>query len=301
MQALSYAYNTQANCLTGTTQSSLVLSRHPPSPTTFDRPPALPTDTSNATVLVVLQSKLLHLIDLMRQKTDKMLTAVQRRYKDYHDRSVWATCLFKPGYLVYIDRQPLPVTVADGLVTDLCSILLLPKLGPRCILSSTTESVTINEEGTPSTISSDRASLAPQSEIDESATGAGASASHQSEYREGLPGDFSATDLPTGTRDAQRRAAKGISRTTNDVKHDEIWENTKCSKRKRNDDREYTIDHIVCHAGGGANTPYDIRWYGYSAANDTIKLSANIPTNFIERYWRKKKGQTKRVKRQTGH
>lgn len=91
-------------------------------------------------------------------------------------------------------------------------------LGTHHIISYTTESMVIDGEGLPNTISSGQALHALQSEIDASATRE--SVSHQSEYTEGLSGEDSATDLPIGTRSA-RRTAEGITQTTSEVHYDD--------------------------------------------------------------------------------
>lgn len=60
-------------------------------------------------------------------------------------------------------------------------------MGPYHIVSSTAETMRIDESGMPNTVPSDRASLALQPDIDTSATSA--NDSHQYEYPEGLLGE----------------------------------------------------------------------------------------------------------------
>lgn len=145
----------QLNCSTGTTLFGLVLSKHRPVPTTVDPLSSLQADGNNATASAVLQQKPLPCIAVMRQKTDKRLTAGQRRYMDYHGRHERATATSRPGQWVYVKSPPLAVTATDRLATVLYSKLLLRKLSRYWILSSTTESGTIDEEGIPDTKSSD--------------------------------------------------------------------------------------------------------------------------------------------------
>lgn len=180
---------------------------------------------------------------------------------------------------------PLAVTAADRLASDSNSKSLSRKPGPYYILSSTTEPVTIDEDDMPNTLSLDQALLAVQSEIHASATGA--SASHYSEYPEGLLGEYSAADWPISPIDAQQLTTKGISRATSEVYHDTICENGKCSKGNMNDNRKYTVDQIVLHVDKGAYTQSVRRWYGNTATYDTIEPSENIPTHFINLYWKK--------------
>lgn len=91
VQQLTYTYHTQINCSTWTTPFSLVLPRHRPAPDTFKRPSALLPDAKNATAPSVLQSKLLHLIAMMRERTDQKPTTVHCSYKDQHDHYVCPT------------------------------------------------------------------------------------------------------------------------------------------------------------------------------------------------------------------
>lgn len=81
----------------------------------------------------------------------------------------WATGL--------VDRPPLAISAADRLAIDWDSNLLWRKWGPYRILSSTIETLTVDEKGTQNKNSSDQASLPLQLEIDPSPTEV--SASHQ--------------------------------------------------------------------------------------------------------------------------
>lgn len=97
VQLLTHAYKTQVKHPTGTTVFSLVLPRNMFDPTTFDRPSALRIEANNVTAHAVLQSKLLHRIDVVRQREDQELTAAQRKNKDHHDRRVCAKTAFRPA------------------------------------------------------------------------------------------------------------------------------------------------------------------------------------------------------------
>lgn len=198
-QALPYAYNNQVNCSTLTDPFSSLLLRHPPGPTTFLRSSALPTDANNETAPAVLPSKLLHCIDAMGQKTNRKLAGAQHRYQENHDLRICVTDTFRPAQWVYIDCTPLAVTAAYLPLTYGYSKLLSGKLGPYRIISSTTETVTIHEEGLLNTISPYRPCLVLQSETGSSSNGAGAR--HQSECPVGLPGPHSTTAWPIDTSD----------------------------------------------------------------------------------------------------
>lgn len=133
---------------------------------------------------------------------------------DHHDCRVHTPTISRTRQWIYVDGSQLRVAAADRLATGSCSKLLLHKPGPYYRLSSTTESVTIDKEDIPNTISSYRASLAPQSEVDWSMREA--SASHQFEYLEGLLGEYP-PDLPIDTSDAQAWIGTGIILATNGV------------------------------------------------------------------------------------
>lgn len=86
------------------------------------------------------------------------------------------------------------------------------------------------------------------------------------------------------TSHSHKRTAKGITITTNEVKHGTIGDNVKCASEIMKYDREYIIDHAVHHVCKGANMPCVIRWYDYTAADGTIDLIANILLLLIPRY-----------------
>lgn len=47
---------------------------------------------------------------------------------------------------------------------------------------------------------------------------------------------------------------------------------------------EYAIDQVVGLRGTESWTEYKVRWYGYSAVNDTYRPSLELPINFVRRY-----------------
>lgn len=173
-------YNTKVYHSTGTTQFRLVLSGHPLRPTTFDRPSALPTGAKQTTAPHTLKVRLLHGIALMREKIDRKLIADQRRYKPHHEPHISSAGSFKPGQWVYVDHPPLPVTDADRLARTRIQNYYPKKAGSLLHPLTTTETVINDQERIPNAISSDRATLAPQSKTNKSATSS--NASHQSKY-----------------------------------------------------------------------------------------------------------------------
>lgn len=91
----------------------------------------------------------------MLEKTGKKQTAAHCRQNDYQDRGVRATAAFRSGQWVFLDLLPVAVTAADWRMTSSYLKLLMGYLGSYWILSSTTATVTIDEEEKPTTISSD--------------------------------------------------------------------------------------------------------------------------------------------------
>lgn len=85
VQPLTYRNNLQVCCSTRTAPFSLVLSRHLPGQTTFDRPSASPRDARTSITPASLRSRLLHRFLVLQQKSNKKRIVVWRRYKDYHD------------------------------------------------------------------------------------------------------------------------------------------------------------------------------------------------------------------------
>lgn len=60
------------------------------------------------------------------------------------------------------------------------------------------------------------------------------------------------------------------------------------------DDCEYRIDHIVRHAGKGANSLDGIRLYGYTAPDETTDPNAKMSLHVITEY--RRKAHAKRMK-----
>lgn len=102
----------------------------------------------------------------------------------------------------------------------------------------------------------------------------------------GLPGEYSAPDWPMDTDDAQRPTATEITGTTNKVKHNRNSKHSKCAKKSTKADFEYTIAHNACNVGKAKNTQCFIRRYGNTAADNTIDLGINTPSQLTTCYCR---------------
>lgn len=130
-------------------------------------------------------------------------------------------------------------------------------LGQYNFLPAKAGTVKINEEGIPSTISSDRASLAAQ---------------------------HSAADLPGATATASWWTASVVTWTTNKVQRKSFCNYAKGAKKCTKVDSRYKIDHIVGHVSEGRNTRYVIKWYVYTAVNDPIKQLSDAQWHSSSRY-----------------
>lgn len=126
------------------------------------------------------------------------------------------------------------------------SKLLPQKLGMYCVLSSTPRSVTIDEDRIPNKISAERASLVLEQQT---AT--------------------SAPPIDPDHNNQQTQPAEPLAKDTLEATvHD-----------------KYTVDHILKKASSGRDLKYLVRWYGYMAAEDTLKPLHHIPQHFMKRYW----------------
>ena len=48
---------------------------------------------------------------------------------------------------------------------------------------------------------------------------------------------------------------------------------------------EYSVDGIVGNRTALGGVECKVRWYGYTAREDTYKLAGGLPQPFIDRYW----------------
>lgn len=128
------------------------------------------------------------------------------------------------------------------------SKLLLQKLGPYLVFSSTPHTVTINEDEIPNAISKESACPVPE----------------QQTTRLGLQND--------------------PDRNSQQMQPPEILVNDTLDATALD---KYTGVHIVKHGGSGQNLKYLVLLYGYTAPDDTFEPPHHIPNIFIKRYWRR--------------
>lgn len=53
---------------------------------------------------------------------------------------------------------------------------------------------------------------------------------------------------------------------------------------------EYTVERVIAHrtTPGRRDKQYRVRWYGFSAKDDTYEPAEHIPAHFIARYWKRR-------------
>lgn len=117
---------------------------------------------------------------------------------------------------------------------------------------------------------------------------------HQPKYSEGLPREYSLIAFSVDKVAAQRRAAPGINKMTEEFEHNAVRDHSKYAKECMNVYRKYTITHIAAHGGNGVNMRYFLETYAYTTANDNTKPSVEIPSHFIMQLLQKM--QTKTIK-----
>lgn len=96
--------------------------------------------------------------------------------------------------------------------------------------------------------------------------------------------EHSTTNCFKDTDDDHRRTTSGTSRTTQKIEPNAIRESTKCTSENKNLNCEYTMYPTVLQLSRGADLQYVVKWYEYSAADDTIEPSANKLSYFITQY-----------------
>lgn len=50
--------------------------------------------------------------------------------------------------------------------------------------------------------------------------------------------------------------------------------------------RKFALYRLARHGKKADNVKYIIRWYGYTLADDIVKLRAHIPEHFVTQHWR---------------
>lgn len=130
---------------------------------------------------------------VVQGRTNRKLTA-QLWYKDHYDRHVSASTTFWPIVSVWDDRPPFAVAGFIVLVTGSCLHLLLRKLRLYRMLSTITETVTIQEREMYKTKVSNWELLTTQLEIDASTTSS--SVQKPSDHSQAPSRKHFATDTP---------------------------------------------------------------------------------------------------------
>lgn len=89
MQPLTYLYNAQVHKSTNTTRFSLVLSLHPPGPTTAFRPGALASNGYVDIDSLRMRLSLQHKIAALQAKSSSQLKRLDAQYKRNYDVKVY--------------------------------------------------------------------------------------------------------------------------------------------------------------------------------------------------------------------
>lgn len=93
----------------------------------------------------------------MRRSNDRRAKQWQQRYEAHFNHKIRHLPRFRLNYSVNIHRSALTMTAADKLATEAYSRLLPRTAGPFLIPAVEEHTLTIEEDGTPNTISIDRA------------------------------------------------------------------------------------------------------------------------------------------------
>ena len=100
------------------------------------------------------------------KRADARSTTQQAQYKRYFDRAAQVAPAYEAGQYVFVNRPPKRALTEDERTSVEVlgrNKLLTKAYGPFKVLSSTPETVTIDEQGIPNIISNDRVRLAPSS------------------------------------------------------------------------------------------------------------------------------------------
>lgn len=157
LQPLLYAHNCQVHRSNAKTAFWLVFSRHPPAPTIFDRPTALPPDADSTTNPVVLRQCIVAQLANIRMKVSETLARIPACYERYIHKKVGSLSGFTVEHSVYVNRTPLNIFSADYQTYSKYN-KLMPRTTASCkVLDIREHILTIDENGIANTISNDRA------------------------------------------------------------------------------------------------------------------------------------------------
>lgn len=159
---LIYAYNTHVHLSTNFSPFRFVLSRQPLGPATTVYPTDFPTDVTTYMPDDKMRLQLMSRLETMKAKTGTTLTKSKRRYKKYFYRAVRYVPNITLCMQVFIDKPPPSAKTQPELLSNQPRSKLQHKTtGPFKVLASTSDTVTIREEGIPNTVSKDLATVVP--------------------------------------------------------------------------------------------------------------------------------------------
>lgn len=162
VQPLTYAYNMQVHASTGTTPFDLILSRHPPSIISKVPAPDKSDKPGKATAVTAKRANFRRWRTVLAQAREK-LSRAQRRYKANFDARVSQQPQFRPGQYIVLDNPPLMAQILrneDGEVKEY-NKLQKPTSPPYPILAVRANTLVVEIDGIPITVSIDRCSLFP--------------------------------------------------------------------------------------------------------------------------------------------
>ena len=250
VQPCTYAYNMQVHRTTGTTPFDLVLTRHPPNIIVRDIPAAGSYSVTESNLSDAARKKvILRRIAQSLQEAKTKMSAAQRRYKEDFDNQVRHLVKVKDGDMVYVDRPPRHLDQDSDEDVKITKKLLPKTTGPYKVIRSTPDTVTISQDGLENTISIDRVTVAPSRSTPRAVTAD-----------------------PTGPNQLD------------DTPEESSGENGQDTTPTQD---EYPIEKIVTHHATDEGIKYQVRWLGYTAAEDTLHFEKDLPYNMVTRYWKK--------------
>lgn len=178
VQPLTYSYNNHVHRTTGFVPFSLALLYSPPSPLEayvnespeLGAVPARPTDSkdgaSTAKESRALRLRVRTMADRARGRIEdarRNLHRAQERYKEHADRRVRFTVNVRKGDYVFLNRPPSSALSAADVLADKPRSKLRPKTTgePYRVIEATPNTVTIEVDGIPDTVSIDRVTVCP--------------------------------------------------------------------------------------------------------------------------------------------